>query len=81
MRSYSVKKTKKEVAERLRDASVTAEEAERRVKAAQPAAAAAVTAGVSPRAVIKQTLLLPAQLTVTPSACQKWCLQVLLERS
>lgn len=43
--------------------------------------AAAVTAGVSPRAVTKQTLLPPTPLAVTPSPCQKWCLQVLLERS
>lgn len=79
VRSYSVK-------ERLRDTSDTAGEAVHGVRAAQPAAAAtaaaaAVTAGVSPRAVTKQTLPLPSHRTATPSACQKWCLQVLSKRS
>lgn len=57
--------------------SARAQEAVHDVKATQAAsAAAAVTAGVSPQAVIKQT-----HLPVTPSPCQKCCLQVHLEIS
>lgn len=56
--------------------SARAQEAVHDVKATQAASAAAVTAGVSPQAVIKQT-----HLPVTPSPCQKCCLQVHLEIS